>query len=336
MMIDINRIIVRNRIRKDFGDLNELADDIRQNGLINPPVVNKSFELLAGERRLLACKSLGWSQIEVRMMDTRDAEHELNVEISENENRKEFSKAERVDYMKRLLRIESAKAKEKMSAGGNSSEVGRQKSDNPARADEEVAKQFEVSRDTLRKEISIVDHKDALTPEDFADWDEGKLSTNKAFQKLQESLITSRREIKFYKDRIKALEEREPEVVEREVIPEDYEKLKEQLRIAESDADRLEADFQRARRQLQEKDKDVAALKAQLGADKVIRDADRDIQHFTIATHDYIRRYGGHVWSFEQLQNVNEDTRNDFIKAIKTLDGFAQQMITNMEGNLNG
>lgn len=144
------------------------------------------------------------------------------------------------------------------------------------------------------------------------------------------------REIKFYKDRIKALEEREPKVVEREVIPEDYEELKEQLASAEHEADRLEKDFQRARRQLQEKDKDVAALKAQLGADKVIRDADRDIQHFTIATHDYIRRYGGHVWSFEQLQNVNEDTRNDFIKAIKTLDGFAQQMITNMEGNVNG
>ena len=142
------------------------------------------------------------------------------------------------------------------------------------------------------------------------------------------------REIKFYKDRIKQLEQEPAKTVE--VVPEDYEELKEQLRIAESDAERLEADFQRARRQLQEKDKDVAALKAQLGADKVIRDADRDIQHFTIATHDYIRRYGGHVWSFEQLQNVNEDTRNDFIKAIKTLDGFAQQMITNMEGNLNG
>lgn len=142
------------------------------------------------------------------------------------------------------------------------------------------------------------------------------------------------REIKFYKDRIKQLEQEPAKTVE--VVPEDYEELKEQLRIAESDAERLEADFQRARRQLQEKDRDVAALKAQLGADKVIRDADRDIQHFTIATHDYIRRYGGHVWSFEQLQNVNEDTRNDFIKAIKTLDGFAQQMITNMEGNLNG
>lgn len=325
MMIDINRIIVRNRIRKDFGDLNELADDIRQNGLINPPVVNKSFELLAGERRLRACKSLGWSQIEVRMMDTRDAEHELNVEISENENRKEFSKAERVDYMKRLLAIERAKASERQNLG--------LKSDEGSRADDVAASQFGIGRDTLRKEISIVDNRGLLEPSDFADWDEGKLSTNKAFQKLQESLITSRREIKFYKDRIKQLEQEPAKTVE--VIPDDYEEIKRKLAIAENESDRVARDFKKARRKLMEQSETINALKDQLGADKVIRDAEVDIQHFTIATHDYIRRYGGHIWSFEQIRNVNEGTRADFINAIKTLDGFAQQLIRNMEGNIN-
>ena len=332
MMIDINRIIVRNRIRKDFGDLNELADDIRQNGLINPPVVNRDFELLAGERRLRACKSLGWSQIEVRMMDTRDAEHELNVEISENENRKEFSKAERVDYMKRLLAIEQVKARE-ISDQNLKQNSDSQKSDTRGRADDLTAEQFGVSRDTLRKEISIVDHKDALTPEDFADWDEGKLSTNKAFQKLQESLITSRREIKFYKDRIKQLEQEPAKTVE--VVPDDYEATKRKLSAAERDSARLAEDYRKARKKLMEQSKMVESLKAQLGADKVIRDAEVDIQHFTIATHDYIRRYGGHIWSFEQIRNVDEGTRADFINAIKTLDGFAQQLIRNMEGNIN-
>ncbi len=33
------------------------------------------------------------------------------------------------------------------------------------------------SKDTYRKEKYIVDNKDSLSPEDFADWDEGKLST---------------------------------------------------------------------------------------------------------------------------------------------------------------
>lgn len=200
MLVSIDSIIVNDRIRKDYGNIQELADDIRENGLINPPVVNRDNVLLAGERRLRACKMLGWPTIEVHQMDTRDAEHELNIEISENESRKEFSKAERVDYMKRLMRIEEAKAKERMSAGGGSGESGRQKSDNPRRADDSTASQFGISRDTMKKEMSIVDNKDLLDPADFAEWDEGKLSTNKAYLRLKAKL-------KELEEENKALEE---------------------------------------------------------------------------------------------------------------------------------
>ena len=328
MLIDIEKVVVKDRIRKDFGDIKELADDIRQNGLINPPVVNRDYELLAGERRLRACKSLGWSQIEVRMMDTRDAEHELNVEISENENRKEFSKSERVDYMKRLLRIEQAKAQERQNLG--------LKSDEGSRADEKTADQFGIGRDTLRKEIAIVDNKELIPAEDFADWDEGKLSTNKVFQDLKRRLSQTDREIKFYKDRITALESRKPEKVTVEVVPDDYEETKRKLAEAEREAQRLETDYQKARKKILDQDKTVEDLKAQLGHDRVLKDAGRDIRYFTTATHDYIRRYGGHVWTFEQIHNVDEATRQDFIRAIMTLDGFAQQLIKNIGGELNG
>jgi len=50
-------------------------------------------------------------------MAVKDAEHQLNLEISENESRKDFSKAERIDYARRLERIESLKAKGRMSDG---------------------------------------------------------------------------------------------------------------------------------------------------------------------------------------------------------------------------
>lgn len=181
MLVPINKIRVEDRIRKDYGNIPELAEDIKENGLINDIVINKEYKLLAGERRLRACKYLNWEQVEVKMMDTRDAEHELNVEISENENRKEFSKAERVDWMKRLWRIEAAKADERMKAGVNPSENSHE----GGRTDEITAKHFGISSNTLRKEIAIVDNKNLLTPEDFADWDEGKLSTNKVFLKIK-------------------------------------------------------------------------------------------------------------------------------------------------------
>ena len=39
MLINIEDVKITDRIRKDFGDIQELADDIKENGLINPPVV---------------------------------------------------------------------------------------------------------------------------------------------------------------------------------------------------------------------------------------------------------------------------------------------------------
>ena len=117
-------------------------------------------------------------------MDTRDAEHELNVEISENETHKAFSKAERVDYMKRLLRIEQAKAKEREADGGK----GGVKSSDLGRAKDKTAETFGIGRQKMEREISIVDNKSLLTPEDFADWDEGRLSTNKTFRKVKAEL----------------------------------------------------------------------------------------------------------------------------------------------------
>lgn len=275
MLIDIDKITVGDRIRRDFGDIESLAEDIDANGLINPPVVNKEYVLLAGERRLRACKLLGWPQIEVRMMDTRDAEHELNIEISENDERKGFTKSERVDYMRRLLRIEQAKAKEHMAAGGGSGESGREKSHNPIRSDEATAEQFGISSNTMRREMAIVDHADLLDPADFADWDEGRLSTNKAFQRIkaaQRKAEQERDDARFVADRLKAerddareeiaaLEKQNDElyqlantaqVVEREVVrdvvPADYEDVKRRVRELEG-SNRLYADDNRRLRE---------------------------------------------------------------------------------------
>ncbi|MCE4992981.1 ParB N-terminal domain-containing protein [Staphylococcus haemolyticus] len=113
MLIDINKVTVGKRIRKDYGDIASLADDIQDRGLINPPVVTPDYELIAGERRLEAMKKLDYKQIEVRVMSVEDQEHQLKIEISENEERKEFTYSEKMDYAKQLERIEAKKAKDR-------------------------------------------------------------------------------------------------------------------------------------------------------------------------------------------------------------------------------
>lgn len=191
MLIEIEKIKIKDRIRKDLGNIQELADDIKANGLINPPVITPdTYELITGERRIRAMEYLGYKQIEVRPMAVKDAEHQLNLEISENEARKDFSKAERIDYARRLERIESLKAEKRRKATQNNNaakaEVENFPPQDEGKTRDIVASKLGIgSGKQYEKEKYIVDNKSSLSPEDFADWDEGKLSTNKVYRQLK-------------------------------------------------------------------------------------------------------------------------------------------------------
>lgn len=141
------------------------------------------------------------------------------------------------------------------------------------------------------------------------------------------------RELRAEQERkIREMESRPPEVIRE--VPEDYERVKKAAAAALQREQMLHRDYMKLREKLQEKEKELAAVQAQLGRDKMLHDAARDIQYFTTATHDYLRKYGGHVWSFEQIDHVPEVVKNDFIKAILSLDSFAQQLIANIEGGI--
>jgi len=62
--VDITSIVIdrSTRQRRELIKLDELAASIRTNGLINPPVIDEQMRLVAGERRLTACRDiLGWT-----------------------------------------------------------------------------------------------------------------------------------------------------------------------------------------------------------------------------------------------------------------------------------
>lgn len=178
MLVEIDKIKVSNRIRKDFGNLDELAEDIRENGLINPPVVTPDLQLIAGERRLRACQKLGWKQIEVRIMTVRDAEHQLKLEINENENRKDFTFTEKMEWARRLERIERVKAEERMKNPTKNSSEGET-------AEIVARKSGFGSKDTYRKAKLIAEHGDE---ELISRLDAGEISIHKAYTEVMERL----------------------------------------------------------------------------------------------------------------------------------------------------
>ncbi|WKL02450.1 ParB N-terminal domain-containing protein [Paenibacillus amylolyticus] len=187
MLIDINKIKVSDRIRKDFGGIEELAKDIEQNGLINPIVVTPDYQLIAGERRLRAHQYLGRKEVVVRVMEISDFEHQLRLEISENEHRKEFTFSERVEWAKRLEEVERIKAKDRM-AGGKENVP-----EHPAgQVRDIVADQagFGSGR-TYDKAKYIMEN---ATPEIIQQLDEGIISTHKAYVETKERLEAAVRE----------------------------------------------------------------------------------------------------------------------------------------------
>jgi ParB-like chromosome segregation protein Spo0J len=66
--LPLDRIVVGERHRRDMGDIAGLAASIDAIGLLNPITVDENGRLLAGARRLAACKLLGRKEVEVRIM----------------------------------------------------------------------------------------------------------------------------------------------------------------------------------------------------------------------------------------------------------------------------
>lgn len=210
MLIDIDKIIIKDRIRKDYGNIEELADDIKENGLINPPVVterNGQLILIAGERRTRACKYLKYPQIEVRVMPVKDALHQLKLEISENENRKDFSFSEKMQWAEQL-KEEYGKIAEQNMKGGVTLSSNEQK----VNTREKVATDLDMSSTMLGKAQYIYNNAD----EDIIkQLDDGKLSINKAYTTLKDKLQQQEQENQELKQ---ALEQERNKPKEKEYI----------------------------------------------------------------------------------------------------------------------
>ena len=85
--------------RREFKEeeLKELAESLRNNGLVQPPTVRKNakgrYELVAGERRLRAARLAGWKKIRVTLVEADDLTAAA-MTTTENINREDLNPIE--------------------------------------------------------------------------------------------------------------------------------------------------------------------------------------------------------------------------------------------------
>lgn len=94
----IDQIKINGRARAEVGDIESLARSMKKLGQLQPIGVGADGVLVFGGRRLMAARSLGWTEIEARVIDC-DA---LQAEHDENEIRKSFTVTERLAIAQRI------------------------------------------------------------------------------------------------------------------------------------------------------------------------------------------------------------------------------------------
>ncbi len=95
------------RRRFDETGLKELADSIRSAGLIQPLIVRKTargYELIAGERRLRACRLAGFSEAPCIVRDTPNESDSALMALIENVQRKDLHYFEEAECCRALLK----------------------------------------------------------------------------------------------------------------------------------------------------------------------------------------------------------------------------------------
>ena len=104
---DLNRNRYQPRLHFDEKKLDELAQSIKKNGIIQPiavrPDINNSerYEIIAGERRWLAAQKAGLHEVPIILLDLDDNEA-LEVAIVENIQRDDLNIIEEAKGYKRL------------------------------------------------------------------------------------------------------------------------------------------------------------------------------------------------------------------------------------------
>lgn len=184
--VNVNEIIVQNRIRQNIGWLDSLERSIQQVGVLQPIGITADKHLIFGGRRLQACKNIGLKTIPVRVFDIAadDPITALRMEREENEHRMDLTPSEKVEIAKRIEEAMDGRRGNPTGANQYSSGNTQKIAENqiPKGESREIAaKAVDMNRETYRQAKAVVDSGDN---ELIRQMDTGEKSINAAYKSI--------------------------------------------------------------------------------------------------------------------------------------------------------
>jgi len=186
--IEIDRIMMLERARKELGDIDGLCQSIKKLGLLQAICVNKvgsEYHLVDGQRRIMAYKELGHNTIPAIIYDFDNMS--LEGEYDANMVRKSFTPSEAVALAEKIKTAIANRAKLRQY---NASQTGADSAQDPEagkKTRDIVAKAVGYSHDTLKKASQIVKAAESdPTKKDLVEKMDEKGKVDPVFRELQE------------------------------------------------------------------------------------------------------------------------------------------------------
>lgn len=234
--VPISDVIVQDRHRRDLGEIDSLAVNIRDIGLLQPIGITQDHRLVFGGRRLAACREiLNWTEIDAIVVDVPSI---VDGEFAENEFRKSFTPSERIAIGKAIekeIGDRQGKRTDKLVAHGPQVDEGKTR--------ELAAKKAGFSSTTqYRRAKKVVEDAE---PEVVEAMDSGELSIRKAHdisklppemqKRLDAAEAELRRQKKLAGQERKQREEAEDRAKKATLLAEALEQNQEAMRIKASE-----------------------------------------------------------------------------------------------------
>jgi ParB family chromosome partitioning protein len=334
--IKISELKPHPRNKEFFDDITgekweEFKESIRSIGVVEPVVITPDKTIVSGHQRVRACKELGIDEVlcDMRSYDSEDQVLQALIETNIRQRGDIGGSAKKVG--RRIVELERIY---EIEHGNN--QYGRiENNSRSSISQKELAEKLGMSEWTLRNYKKLLD----MIPELEDLVDTGIVSTTTALAIVKElspedqkDFIESLPEVEKITE--KKARELMAEYKDERDSSENNEELKQKLRDAEKELRMTEEERREFKKRYTEAAEEVKRLKDTVGNSKTLQSATLEIQLLTAATNEYIRRHAGKVWVFNEFDQLDSSVKEDFIKAIKALDGFAQQLIINLGGNI--
>jgi ParB-like chromosome segregation protein Spo0J len=332
----------------------DFLKSVRTSGIIEPVIVTQDLVIVSGHQRVRAAKAIGLTKIAVEVRHYADDDKVLKDLIETNimqrgiGNTNPIKLAKCIAELERILGIREGSANEK---GNNRIGDGNNFRDH-TQAD--LAEKLKISQRQLSNYKRLLD----LIPELQTAVESGQISATNASailarlpeaeqKAIAEQIVgtdgkVSRQELEFYKNRVAELSAQKPQTIEKIVEVESKETLR-KLRRAEQSASDYKADYEREKQRTADKQREVLRLREELQdakeqtkqanfSQKLIENA----AFFMTGCGRFISEYGGLVWIVDHLEELPEQERTGYIKAVNAVYAWANTLKQNIEGGANG